>query len=43
VRSDGTSWHVVEGLEHSAFATSHILASAAELVAERDEAAALLG
>jgi len=42
VRSDGSTWHIVEGLEHSAFATSRILASAAELVAERDEAAALL-
>ena len=43
VRSDSRTWHVVEGLEHSAFATSRIMASAAELVAERDEAAALLG
>ncbi len=43
VRSDGSAWHVVEGLEHSAFATECIVASAAELVAERDEAVALLG
>jgi malate dehydrogenase len=43
VRSDGSSWHVVEGLEHSAFAAGCIAATAAELVSEREEAAALLG
>jgi hypothetical protein len=36
-------WHVVEGLEHSAFAAGCIAATAAELVSEREEAAALLG
>ncbi len=43
VRSDGSSWRVVEGLEHSAFAAGCIAATAAELVSEREEAAALLG
>jgi malate dehydrogenase len=43
VRSDGSTWHVVEGLEHSAFAAECIAATAAELVGEREEAAELLG
>ncbi|MFZ0060244.1 MAG: malate dehydrogenase [Acidimicrobiales bacterium] len=43
VRSDGSTWHVVEGLEHSAFASECIAATAAELVGEREEAAELLG
>jgi malate dehydrogenase len=43
VRSDGSTWHVVDGLEHSAFAQGCIAASAAELVDERAEAAELLG
>jgi len=37
VRSDGTSWSVVEGLEHDAFATDRIRITTEELVAERDE------
>jgi malate dehydrogenase len=37
VRSDGTSWSVVEGLEHDAFAKDRIRITTEELVAERDE------
>ena len=33
---DGTSWQIVEGLEHNAFSRSRIDASVAELAAERD-------
>ena len=43
VRSDGNTWHVVEGLAHSAFAHRLIAATAAELGDERAEAADLLG
>jgi len=34
--SDGTSWQIVEGLEHNSFSRSRIDASVAELAAERD-------
>ena len=37
VRSDGSSWSVVEGLEHDAFAQDRIRITTEELVAERDE------
>jgi malate dehydrogenase len=37
VRSDGTSWQVVEGLEHDAFAQERLRITTEELVAERDE------
>jgi malate dehydrogenase len=37
VRSDGSSWSVVEGLEHDAFAQERIRITTEELVAERDE------
>ncbi|MYI55523.1 MAG: malate dehydrogenase, partial [Acidimicrobiia bacterium] len=34
--SDGTSWQIVDGLEHNAFSRRRIDASVAELAAERD-------
>jgi malate dehydrogenase len=37
VRSDGSSWQVVEGLEHDAFAQERLRITTEELVAERDE------
>ena len=37
VRSDGVSVEVVEGLDHDEFATEHIKASVAELLAESEE------
>jgi malate dehydrogenase len=37
VRSDGSSWQVVEGLEHDAFAQERLKITTDELVAERDE------
>jgi len=37
VRSDGSTWSVVEGLEHDAFAQDRIRTTTEELVAERDE------
>jgi malate dehydrogenase len=43
VRSDGTSWSVVEGIEHDDFAKSKLDATIAELVDERDEVRDLLG
>jgi malate dehydrogenase len=43
VRTDGNTWHVVEGLSHSALARRLIAATAAELGVEREEAAELLG
>ena len=43
VRSDGTAWKVVEGLEHSAFATERIRATTDELLSERADVAELLG
>ncbi len=43
VRSDGSTWRVVEDLEHSAFAAERIRVTAAELAEEREEAAEFLG
>ena len=37
VSSDGTSWTVVEGIEHDEFAAEKIRLTTEELVAERDE------
>jgi malate dehydrogenase len=42
VRSDGTSWHVVEGIEHNEFAREKLRATTDELLAERDEVRDLL-
>jgi malate dehydrogenase len=41
VRSDGTSWSVVEGIEHEAFAQERIKITTDELIAERDEVRSL--
>ncbi len=41
VRSDGTSWSVVEGIEHDAFALEKIGVTTQELLDERDEVRAL--
>jgi malate dehydrogenase len=41
VRSDGSGWQVVEGLEHDDFATDKIRATTEELVGERDEVRSL--
>ena len=41
VRSDGTSWGVVEGIEHDAFAQARIKITTDELIAERDEVRAM--
>ena len=41
VRSDGTSWQVVEGIEHDDFAQEKIAVTTKELVEERDEVRAL--
>jgi malate dehydrogenase len=43
VRSDGTSWAVVEGLEHDELATERIAATTEELIAEKADVADLLG
>jgi malate dehydrogenase len=43
VRSDGTSWEVVGGLEHSEFAKARIAATTQELLEERADVAELLG
>ncbi len=43
VRSDGTSWTIVEGLEHDDFAAAKIAATTRELLEERDEVLDLLG
>ncbi|HUO48177.1 MAG TPA: malate dehydrogenase [Acidimicrobiales bacterium] len=43
IRSDGSSWSVVEGLEHSAFAQDRIRATTEELESERAAVAHLLG
>jgi malate dehydrogenase len=43
VRTDGTGWRVVEGLEHSAFARGRIAATTEELIEERAEVKDLLG
>jgi len=37
VRSDGSSWSVVEGIEHDEFARGKIDVTTQELVDERDE------
>jgi malate dehydrogenase len=42
-RSDGTSWSVVEGIEHDEFAAARIQATTDELLEERQEVAELLG
>ena len=42
VRSGGSSWTIVEGIEHDAFATERIRTTTAELVEERQEVEALL-
>jgi malate dehydrogenase len=41
VVSDGTSWKVVEGIEHDDFATEKIRLTTEELVGERDEVRSL--
>ncbi|MGB9111443.1 MAG: malate dehydrogenase [Acidimicrobiales bacterium] len=43
VRSDGTTWRVVEGLEHSEFGRARIAATTEELIEERAEVTDLLG
>ncbi len=43
VHSDGTTWSVVEGLEHSAFARERIAVTTEELESERAAVRALLG
>ncbi len=37
IRSDGTNWSVVEGIEHDDFAKGKIAITTQELVDERDE------
>ena len=41
IRSTGSSWEVVEGIEHDAFATEKIRITTEELVSERDEVKSL--
>jgi malate dehydrogenase len=41
VRSDGSSWSVVEGIEHDDFAQGKIAVTTQELIDERDEVRAL--
>ena len=41
VRSDGSTWQVVEGLEHDDFAAGRIATTTQELLDERDEVKAL--
>jgi malate dehydrogenase len=43
VRSDGTSWTIVEGIQHDDFATERIIATTNELLEERHEVLDLLG
>jgi malate dehydrogenase len=43
VRSDGSSWSVVEGIQHDDFATARIRVTTDELLEERHEVQALLG
>ncbi len=43
VRSDGTSWEIIEGLEHSGFAQERIRLTTEELESERAAVAHLLG
>ena len=42
VQTDGSSWHVVEGLQHTEFAAAQIKTSTDELVGEREEVSELL-
>jgi malate dehydrogenase len=41
VRSDGSKWEVVEGIEHDDFAKSRIKITTDELIGERDEVRSL--
>jgi malate dehydrogenase len=41
VRSNGSSWQIVDGLEHDAFARERLKITTDELVAERDEVRAM--
>jgi malate dehydrogenase len=41
IRSTGSAWSVVEGIEHDAFAQEKIRLTTEELVGERDEVRAL--
>ncbi len=43
VRSDGSSWSIVEGIEHDDFAAERIKITTDELLEERQEVAELLG
>ena len=43
VRSDGSSWTVVEGLQHKDFAAERIRVTTSELLEERQEVTGLLG
>ena len=43
IRSDGATWHVVEGLEHSDFARDRIRVTTEELESERAAVRDLLG
>jgi malate dehydrogenase len=43
VRSDGTGWEIVEGLEHDEFAQQKIKITTDELLGERDDVKELLG
>jgi malate dehydrogenase len=43
VRSDGSSWSIVEGIEHDQFAAGRIKITTDELLEERQEVAELLG
>jgi malate dehydrogenase len=43
VRSNGTSWTIVEGIDHDEFGRAKLDATIAELVEERDEVRDLLG
>jgi len=43
IRSDGSSWTIVDGIQHDAFAAERIAISTRELVEERQEVQALLG
>jgi malate dehydrogenase len=42
VRTDGSEWQVVEGIEHDEFARQKLKVTTDELVAERDEVADLI-
>ena len=42
VRSDGTAWTIVEGIEHDEFAKERIRITTDELVAERNDVTDLL-